>query len=364
MAEPAVPAHPGSPPPSSEPAPEARKKTLLRWLMLFLKIGLAAGLLFFVLSTRLNESARRDLHRVFVESPLMLSVALFSFSLQMFLGAQRVRMLLRPHGLSLTYWNALRLTYLGAFFDSFMVTSVGGDAVKAVYLAREAPPGKKVECVSVLVLDRLLGLLGLLSLMVGLTLLHVRELAADPEISRVLPFLFGFPAALLVGTLMLLSRRAYNNPVMRWFLRVLPLSHFFDRAYQSMQLYRHRLDLILFGWLFSVVVHGCGVLTGLALINAMGQSPGFGPFLVAWFISAFASSFLPIGGVGTGQEIYNYVFLKIADVQNGWVLATAMQAVVILAKLPGLVAWLLSRETKKEPDANVPEKSKGVESGR
>ena len=40
-----------------------------------------------------------------------------------------------------TYWNALRLTYLGAFFDTFMVTSVGGDAVKAVYIAREAPPG-------------------------------------------------------------------------------------------------------------------------------------------------------------------------------------------------------------------------------
>jgi len=354
MAEPAVPA--------SAPSPAAQKKAWLRWISLFVKIGLAVGLLFFVLSTRLNESARKDLHRVFVESPLMLSIALVTFSLQIFIGAQRVRMLLRPHGLSLTYWNSLRLTYLGAFFDSFMVTSVGGDAVKAVYLAREAPPGKKVECVSVLVLDRLLGLLGLLSLMVGLTLLHVRELAADPEIRRVLPFLFGIPVLLLVGTLMLLSRRAYNHPLMKWFLRILPLSHFFDRAYQSMQLYRNRLDLILVGWLFSVVVHACGVITGWALINAMGQSPAFGAFMVGWFISAFASSFLPVGGVGTGQEIYNYVFLKIADVQNGWVLATAMQAVVIIAKLPGLVAWLMSRETKKEPEGT--DGMTGAESGR
>jgi len=354
MAEPAVPA--------SAPSPAAQKKAWLRWISLIVKIGLAAGLLFFVLSTRLTESARHDLHQVFFKSPVLLSIALVTFSLQIFIGAQRMRMLLRPHGLSLTYWNSLRLTYLGAFFDSFMVTSVGGDAVKAVYLAREAPPGKKVECVSVLVLDRLLGLLGLLSLMMGLTLLHVSELAADPEIRRVLPFLFGFPVALLAGTLMLLSRRAYNHPIMKWFLRVLPLSHFFDRAYQSMQLYRDRLDLIFAGWLFSVVVHACGVITGWALIKAMGQSPQFGAFMVGWFISAFASSFLPVGGVGTGQEIYNYVFLKIADVQNGWVLATAMQAVVIIAKLPGLVAWLMSRETAKEPEStNV---ATGVESGR
>jgi hypothetical protein len=238
----------------------------------------------------------------------------------------------------------LRLTYLGAFFDTFMITSVGGDAVKAVYLAREAPPGRKVESVSVLILDRLLGLLGLLSLMVGLTLLHVRELYAEDAIRPYLPLLFGVPVALLAGTLMLLSRRVYSSGPMQFILRKMPMGHFADRAYVSMQTFRYRMGLVVAGWVMSVFVHLFGVITGYMLITAMHQSPEFGPFLVGWFISAFISSFFPFGGIGAGQALYETVFFKIAGITNGWVLATAVQAVTLLAKLPGLLAWIFSRE--------------------
>jgi glycosyltransferase 2 family protein len=351
MAEPTPPDAPDSPAPSAPAAPAASP-----WkgrIILLIKVGLAAGLLYWVLSTRLNESAQNDLREIFVNSRVNLILALTAFSIQLFIGAQRLRLLQEPHGLRIGYFHALRLTYLGAFFDTFMVTSVGGDAVKAIYIAREAPPGRKVEAVSVLVLDRLLGLLGLLSLMIFMILLHVRELWADDDTRKILPYLFIGPGGLLVGTLLLLSRRAYNHHFMQWFIRILPMSPFLDRAYKSMQAYRERLGLVVACWGLSLIVHLCGVISGYLLLTSMHRTAEFGSFLVAWFICTFCSSFLPFGGIGTGQPLWDFVFMKIANVPNGWVLCTAFQAVVLIAKLPGMVAWLASREHAPAGSVNV-----------
>ena len=63
-------------------------------------------------------------------SPFVLLAAILAFSVQLCIGAQRLRMLLDPQGVHLSYRTALRLTYVGAFFDTFMITSVGGDAIK------------------------------------------------------------------------------------------------------------------------------------------------------------------------------------------------------------------------------------------
>ena len=180
--------------------------------------------------------------------------------------------------------------------------------------------------------------------MIFMILLHVRELLADDDTRRILPYLFIGPGGLLVGTLLLLSAPRLQPP----FHAVVHSRHadepFLDRAYKSMQAYRERLGLVVACWGLSLVVHLCGVISGYLLLSSMHRSAEFGPFLVAWFVCTFCSSFLPFGGIGTGQPLWDFVFLKIANVPNGWVLCTAFQAVVLIAKLPGMVAWLLSRE--------------------
>ncbi|HYG76976.1 MAG TPA: lysylphosphatidylglycerol synthase domain-containing protein [Planctomycetota bacterium] len=330
-------------PQESSPAPAAApKKPSL--LLPAIKLLLAGGLLYYVFSTKINAESKKELHGIFLESPFALMIAVAAFSSQLFIGAQRLRLLLRPQGVQLKYLNALRLTYLGAFFDTFMVTSVGGDAIKAIYLARETPKGRKLEAVSVLLLDRLLGLLGLLTLMVAMTLLHYQQLSADKDIQPLLKWLFLAPAFFLTGTGMLLSGRVYNSVPMQFMLKKMPLGQTVDRAYGSLQKFRNLPHILLLGWLLSICVHFFGVICGYALVNGMGETHGFGKFLVAWFICNFVVSFAPAAGIGVGQAVYDPIFLKIADVKHGWVLATAVQATSIMAKSPGLIAWLASRE--------------------
>ena len=347
------PAPPGPPDTGRTPVPPPGSSLAKRLLLPILKFGIAGGLLYYVLQTKMNSTAKDELKRIFVDSPGILLLAIGTFTVQLFIGAHRMRVLLLPQEVPIRYFQALRLNYLGAFFDTFMVTSVGGDAVKAIYLARESPPGRRLQAVSVLLLDRLIGLLGLLALMVLMTLVHYQQLNADPDIQPYMKWLLLVPIMLLIGTAMLLSGRMYRifssifglSNRYRVLHKLSPLASTLDRVYASLQKYRERKLVLFHAWVLSLAVHLFGVICGYVLLGGMGQgNRPFGPFLVAWFISNFICSFAPFGGIGVGQTVFDPIFLKIADVQNGWVLATAVQATAILAKMPGLVAWIASRE--------------------
>ena len=324
-------------------SPPLEPSAFRRWIIPALKVGLAAGLLYYILATRINDETKLELRRVFFESPASLAAAIGAFTAQLFLVAQRMRILLAAQDVFLNYWTSLRLTYIGAFFDPFMVTSVGGDAVKAVYLARVTPVGRRLEAISVLLLDRLMGLIGLMTLMLLMTTLYIGPLKADPDVRPYLKWLFGVPTLLLIGTWMLLSQRMYR--IFKPLLARLPLGSSLDRAFVALQRYRGHRETLAGAWLISVVVHACSVISGYVLVLSMNANPDFESFLVAWFISNFIVSFAPASGIGFGQWLYDKIFYKIANVQNGWVLATAVQATSILAKLPGFMAWVFSRES-------------------
>lgn len=278
-------------------------------------------------------------------TPRIIGVAIFAFSIQIFIGAYRLKLLLAPQKTYLSYFTSLRLTYLGAFFDVFMVTSVGGDAIKALYLAPLAPKGQKTAAVSCLLLDRLVGLLGLLTLTLIVSFTQL-GLWRDPQIK---PYMYGLSVvstSLLLGTLLMMSRTFYNCWPVRTVVNFMPLKikNTLDIVFSSFQVFQGHLFLLLGVWLLSLVTHTFGVLTGYVLATGFGSATALGPFFVAWLISNFVVSFLPFGGVGSGQVMFDTLFKMIAGIAQGAELATAMQVTIILSKSPGFVAWLISRE--------------------
>jgi uncharacterized membrane protein YbhN (UPF0104 family) len=338
--------------PSLPPRPSFAR----RWISPLLKLLIAGGLLYYVFAYKVDDKDKTRLADIFVKTPHILILAVIAFSMQILIGAQRLRLLLRPQEVHISYWRALKLTYLGAFFDTFMITSVGGDAVKAFYLARDCEKEKRLGAVSVLVLDRLLGLLGLLSLTVLMTLWNIRQLHADETIGPFVIWLFIVPALLLIGTLMLLSDSVRNWGPMQGMLRTIPLGGTINKAYGSLQRFRDRPLILLYGWLLSLVVHMCGVITGYILVLGLQERVEIGPFCVAWFISGFVTSFAPFGGVGTGQYLYELVFRKIVELPQGMgiILATTVQVTVVLAKAPGFIAWIMMRKHPHEPGVQGP----------
>lgn len=75
--------------------------------------------------------------------------------------------LVRAVGLPFRLLDALRLGLVGNFFNSFMPGSIGGDILKAAFIAREQPE-RRTTAVATVMMDRLVGLWALVWFVAGL----------------------------------------------------------------------------------------------------------------------------------------------------------------------------------------------------
>ena len=122
--------------------------------------------------------------------------------LAMSLSFARWCILVRCQGITLSMLEAFRLGAICFLLSFISVGSVGGDLFKAIFLARRRP-GKRVEAVASVLVDRGSGLYGLLFLVVmGTLLLHPPEVRESAEGLEDLKFaattLFGLGTVVLL----------------------------------------------------------------------------------------------------------------------------------------------------------------------
>src|SRR4051812_45386147 len=86
-----------------------------------------------------------------------LLLASFFFGLTYLLAALRWWLLLRVQDIHLPLRVVGALTLIGQFFNTFMLGSVGGDLMRAIYVQRYAP-GRRTHATLSVVMDRVLGL--------------------------------------------------------------------------------------------------------------------------------------------------------------------------------------------------------------
>jgi uncharacterized protein (TIRG00374 family) len=86
-----------------------------------------------------------------------LSISCFLFGVVYLFAALRWWLLMKIQEIYVPFQAAIALTFIGQFFNSFLLGSVGGDIIKAVYLHKYVPNQKTHATLSVIV-DRILGL--------------------------------------------------------------------------------------------------------------------------------------------------------------------------------------------------------------
>lgn len=105
-----------------------------------------------------------DLHalpRLISAWPITIAAILLSLA-DLALMAKRLCYLFDPQGVAVSFGAALQLTSLGSFFGTFLPARTGGDVAKVFYASR-GNRGRRTEIIiTMLLLDRLLGLFSLL----------------------------------------------------------------------------------------------------------------------------------------------------------------------------------------------------------
>lgn len=234
-----------------------------------LKILISAALIYFIF-TKLNVT--EVFETVKKANPLYLVFALVLFVISKIIAAFRLNLYFHELKVLLTHKSNLKLYLLGMFYNLFLPGGIGGDAYKG-YLIKKKFEVETKKVVSVLVLDRLSGLLLLFIYACGLALFLKNNLLNDFKI------LLGLAIPLSVVVFYLLN--------MKFFRYVLPV--FWKSVGYSALVQLAQLVCLYF------ILKSLGIET-----NTIG-------YLVIFLISSIVSVIpLTIGGIGSRELTFFY----------------------------------------------------------
>ena len=278
--------------------------------------------------------------------PAWMILALLVFGVSELLVAFRWQVLLRSAQSGVRTWTVVQLHYVGLFFTTFMPGGSGGDVVKAVYLTRYAK--RKTEAVTMIFLDRAIGMLGLL-LMAGVVVLLRWEQMHG----------LGREIALLLGILALGAILYFST----WVRRIVRFESILARLPFSQVL--TKIDAAVLGLRKdkSALFRALGINAVLQVVGAIGiyfagiaigiHDAKLTHYLVFVPISYLANA-LPIsfGGIGLMEGAFMKLFSDagVATASQGFMVGLLTRVMVVFWSLPGgIAAARFSGRSAREP---------------
>jgi len=276
--------------------------------------------------------------------PGLLVLAAAIITAQLTLMGVRWWYLMLHESLGIGLWASIRLMYVGHFFNFFLPGSTGGDVIRA-YLVTRRTRARTVAVATVL-LDRFAGLAGMA------VLAGVMALATwgKPQTQRAAGAVGVTLAIIIVAALVLFSRRVGRAVRLERLIARLPRAENFRIAIGTLQSLPRSPKAAGVVAALTLGVH----LLLAAGIACMGRALELPTDMQLYFlfvpvIYIVAAIPVSIGGLGLVEGMYVVFFAAApSSADSSAVLALALLARLtpMLLSLPGLVFWLLERNTK------------------
>ena len=327
---------------------------LKKILTTLLKFGLVGVLIWWMIgSGRLNTSSLS----IFYENTNFLMVSLlFWVGVPVGLGSLRWHMLLRGAKVHVAYLRALQLQLVGLFFNTAMPGAVSGDLVKAVYVVRDQRGQKRTAAAIAIILDRVVGLMGLFTIAGIGSVFFLQSLSANPVLLPMayLVFLCGLGMIVFLA-IVFYPHKPGRDPFERILTKKPWLIHYLFAAalkvYRALRSYRdHPRDLFA-AWGVSVLIQGLGIsYYWYTTVQLTGQIPPFFEFVIVLPFGMIATV-LPIapGGLGVGHLAFDKLF-SVIGLNGGANVFNVIALGQLALNLTGIVPYLLMRR-KGEPMA-------------
>ncbi len=236
-------------------------------------------------------------------NPLYLILAFLCNLAVVFLSAHRWRLLLFAQQILLGFKRVLTIYFVGFFFNNFLPAGVGLDLTRAFYAARDS--GKRAESLASVIVERVLGFLGLLFF----ALLALLFFLQHAEGMRFFLFILGGTGLLLIFTHLFLRRELvgkFTRLLDR--LRFLRLGERFKKLYNSIYLYRDKRRASWEAIAHSFLLQGLLVLDNYFVGLSLGLDiPPL--YYIAYIPIICIISMVPISINGLGVREGSYVLL-------------------------------------------------------
>ena len=260
------------------------------------------------------------------------AVGLAIYLVALLLTFARWYTLVRAQGLPFRFRDAVRLGFIGNVFNLVIPGAVGGDVIKAAYLGR-MQPDRKPQAWASMVIDRILGLLGLFTLAGVAGLLTWGS--ADGQVRLLIGLVWGLLLSGFVALGVAFSPGLYR-PLNRLVAGRGKLAAIVERLEAIGMTYRRRLGTVVGMLGVATLCHSLYVLAfytaSLALFDSM---PTLAQHYLMVPLTLFTTAVpLPFGALGLSEQIGGRLFQMVHHVDG----AVAMMAFRVLMYASGVVS--------------------------
>ena len=275
--------------------------------------------------------------------------------------------LLARIGCESTWFNALRLTYIGLFFNLVVPGLTGGDLIRGVLVVREHPDQRADALMSVIV-DRLLGVIMLTAIAV-VAIFWVGE----PLVELRLPVSFAL-AGVLFGLAAFL-----NRTVRRWtrfdaILERLPKGEKLRKLDRALRHYASQPFELFIALFLSLLNHLFIAGAILTIGHAFGDALGYPQYLsIAGVANTLSSIPIAPGGWGVGEAIFGTLFTMLGSAASlGVATSVTFRLCTMALGVAGGVFLILPggermradiEKTRSLTDDSAPQASQGAPAG-
>ncbi len=349
-----------------------------KWLVPFLKYGLGFGLLGYVIfkywdpKTNPNGTVTPGVGEL-LQGPIAFEALGLAFLLMAFaatLQLYRWYVLVRALDLPFTLRNGYRLGLIGIYYNTFFPGSVGGDLLKAYFIAH-AHPERKTRAVASVIADRAMGLFGLILFVAVLGSiawsLGDARIAGNADLQRIVKAMALVAATSAIAFLLLglLPQRRVDRFAGR--LAAIPkLGASLSELWFAVWMYRQRPKVVALGLILSAASH-FGLV--FAFHAASRVFPPIPPADAAVELATlpehmviapigFIAQAVPIapGGVGVGEAIFGWLY-TVSDrpEARGISARLALRLTEWLIALSGYIVFLRMKAEVREIQHEVEE---------
>jgi len=302
-----------------------------------------------------------NLTKIFLQMNLwVFGACLGVFIIGQIIVALRWWLLLRTQSIFIDFWAAVRLHFLGLFYNNFMPSSVGGDLIRAWYVTRHTD--RRFEAALSVFVDRAIGLVSTLVISGFFYTVFLRgrriEGTADTQggfsesmvaYSRI--FLWSFLCVAAVFCLLLLHTKGRLILMKAWSYIYTLSRRMIRKLKDSIVIYCRRPLVVLAAFGLTVFLQ-LFVITGFWFLGVnLGIDASikyyYVFFTLTWVLGAVPVS---IGGAVVVEFSLASLFVKLAGVpqEAAAALALCQRAVWMLASLAGAAIHLLGAHLPKD----------------
>jgi len=293
---------------------------------------------------------------------------LLAVGLGCLLQTLRWRILMLAQGINMAWWRALRVYFIGLFFNLFLLGSTGGDVVKIFYAMRETATQKSAAFLSVLV-DRMMGLIGMVVVAIILCSLKLDVLLAKPITQAIMGTLLlilgASVSAIFAGFIVDRFNLAHKLP--HWLpmhARIIELSSAFSTYARNPKVILQTLGLSIPAHLLNFFSFFCaaqafGVFRGLAgLLDLFSVLPA---------IMTIASLPISLSGIGVREKLFQNTLGELFGTSTSIAVMISMTGflMVVFWGLVGGITYLFYRPSGglhiQELDEEVAEVEREIE---